>query len=200
MIKVGITGGIGSGKSTICNFFELLNIPIYYADFASKYLLNNNLSLKKKLIDAFGTEIYFENGMINKSIFSKIIFSDKNLLEKANSIIHPAVADDYKKWSQKHESFNYTLKEAAILFETGLNKEMDFVITVYTPIDERIERIKKRDNFTDQQIMERINNQMSDEIKIKNSDFVIYNSFDKFVIPQILEIHQKLTKKYDRNK
>jgi len=192
MKKIGITGGIGSGKTTICKFFELLNIPIYYADETSKYLLNNNLELKHKLIENFGNNLYDVNGLLNRSFFAKIIFSDKKLLEKANSIIHPIVRNDYKKWCETYKHFDYTIEESAILFESEINKDMDFVITVYTPINERIARVSKRDNLNKEQIMDRIKNQLPDEYKIKNSDFVIDNSNNVFIIPQIIEIDKKI--------
>lgn len=195
MLKIGITGGIGGGKTTVCNFFRILGIPVFSADIEAKYLINNDINLKLQLIEAFGKEIYHENGEINKAVFSKIIFSDKKELEKSNSIIHPAVNEHYKKWCNKYKELKYTLKEAAILFESGTYKNVDFIITVTAPIEQRIERALKRDKISRELIEKKIKNQLSDEYKIKNSDFVVYNDDNRLIIPQILEIDNELKRK-----
>lgn len=192
MIKVGITGGIGSGKTIVCKFFELLNIQVFYADIEAKKIINEDISLKKQLIENFGENIYQTDGNINKNIFAKIIFSDTEKLELSNSLIHPAVQKSYEKWCAKHSQSKYTLKEAAILFESGNYKQMDYVITVISPLDERIENVMKRDKISKELLLKKINNQLSDDFKIKNADFVIYNQNNKLIIPQVIEIHNFL--------
>jgi len=192
MFRVGITGGIGSGKTTVCNFFELLNIPIFYADIEAKKLINEDAFLKSELKNEFGNEIYFADGRINKDIFAKIIFSNKENLQKSNSIIHPVVQKCYEIWCNKYSKYKYTLKEAAILFESGSYKQMDYIITVVSPIEQRIENISRRDNLTKEMILKKINNQLSDDLKINISDFVIYNDKNRLLIPQILEINYSL--------
>jgi dephospho-CoA kinase len=188
MLKVGITGGIGSGKTSACNFFEIIGIPVFNADLEAKKIINSDIALKIKLIRYFGESIYFETGNINKEVFAKIIFSDKVNLEKSNSIIHPVVLKYYETWCFKNRNHKYTIKEAAILFESGTNNQMDIVITVTAPLEQRIERVMKRDGISSDLILKKINNQLSDEYKIQNSDFVIYNNNDRLIIPQIIEI------------
>ncbi len=188
MIKIGITGGIGSGKTTVCKIFLALNIPIYYADIEAKILINNNIEIRNSLITLFGNNIYMENGYIDKNKLSKYIFNDKHLLEKVNSIIHPIVRKNYNEWVVKNKTYKCTIKEAAILFESGAYKQVDKIISVVSPIEKRIERIMKRDNLDKEIILKKIENQMSDEEKIRKSDFVIYNNDNNLLIPQVLQI------------
>ena len=187
-IKIGITGGIGSGKTMVCKIFEVMDIPVYYADIESKKIVNNDIEIKNNLILLFGKSIYLQNKTIDKKQFSEIIFNDKQILEKVNSIIHPVVKKHYEQWLVENKEYKYTIKEAAILFESGSYKQVDKIITVVSPLEKRIERICKRDSLDRELILKKINNQMSDEEKIKNSDFVIYNNDKTLLLPQILKI------------
>lgn len=191
MIQVGITGGIGSGKSTISEIFSLCGVPVYIADKESKKLTNSSPIIREKLIKNFGDTIY-ANGVLNKSLLASYIFGDKNNLELVNSIIHPEVEKDYLNWVVNNKKYNIVAKEAAILFESGFQKFVDKVIMVYTPLEMRIERTMKRDGISREKVLERINNQMSDEKKIKLSDFVIVNDGTESLIGQVISILNQL--------
>ena len=190
MLKVGITGGIGSGKTLVCNMFSCLNVPIYNADFQAKEIINTNIYIKKELINIFGKNIYLKTGKIDKKKLSKIIFNNKQAIQQINKIIHPVVRTNYHKWLNKHKAQKYTIKEAAILFESGAYKELDKIITVYSPIDIKITRITIRDNIKQSEIIKKMNNQMSDKLKIKKADYVIFNNEKKLLLPQILKLHK----------
>ena len=192
MIKVGITGGIGSGKTTVCKIFELLDVPVYYADDEAKKILDSNEEIKLQISNTFGSEIINAEGKIDKKKLASFVFNDKEKLEKLNSIIHPAVREHFENWAKQHSSQKYTLKEAAILFESGANKLVDKVITVTAPLELRINRAMKRDRITREQVEQRISKQISDEEKLKRSQFVIHNDENQLLIPQILNIHHQL--------
>lgn len=191
MIKLGITGGIGSGKSTVSQIFSLSGIPVYIADIESKRLVATSPTIRKKLINLFGEELY-SGGVLNKPLLASHIFNDKKKLEIVNAIIHPEVERDFIEWVKKHAQCNIVAHEAAILFESGFNRMMDKVLMVYTPLDIRIERTMLRDNLPKEKVMERIQNQMSDEEKAKLSDFVIVNDNTKSLIEQVTNIIQEL--------
>lgn len=191
MIKLGITGGIGSGKSTVSQIFSLSGVPVYIADIESKRLVATSPTIRKKLINLFGEELY-SGGVLNKPLLASHIFNDKKKLEIVNAIIHPEVERDFIEWVKKHAQCNIVAHEAAILFESGFNKMMDKVLMVYTPLDIRIERTMLRDNLPKEKVMERIQNQMSDEEKAKLSDFVIVNDNTKSLIEQVTNIIQEL--------
>ncbi len=193
MIKVGITGGIGSGKTYICKKFEKLGVKIYYADERAKFLTNNNKYIKSKLISNFGNNIYINN-KIDKVKLAQIIFNNSKKLNIINSIIHPVVNNDFNEWCNKYKSEKFILKEAAILFESGSYKNLDKIITVISPIDLRIKRIKERDKLNEQDIIKKINTQISDIEKIKKSDFVIYNDKINNLDKQINFIYKTLKK------
>lgn len=191
MIKLGITGGIGSGKSTVSQIFSISGVPVYIADIESKRLVATSPTIRKKLINLFGEELY-SGGVLNKPLLASHIFNDKKKLEIVNAIIHPEVERDFIEWVKKHAQCNIVAHEAAILFESGFNKMMDKVLMVYTPLDIRIERTMLRDNLPKEKVMERIQNQMSDEEKAKLSDFVIVNDNTKSLIEQVTNIIQEL--------
>lgn len=194
MIKVGITGGIGSGKTTVCKVFELLNVPVYYADVEAKQILNSNDEVKLNIRKAFGNEVLNEDNEIDKKKLASFVFTNKEKLDMLNSFIHPVVHEHFENWLKQHASQKYILKEAAILFESNAYKLMDKVITVIAPLEIKINRVMQRDKLTKQQIEQRISNQISDEEKIKHSQFVIHNDELQLLIPQILNVHQELTK------
>jgi dephospho-CoA kinase len=193
MIKIGITGGIGSGKSTVCAVFELLAIPVYYADDEAKKILDAD-AVRKSIIAVFGNDVLNGKGAVDRKKISSIVFNDKKKLEQLNSIIHPAVADHFTNWLKQHSSYKYIVKEAAILFESNAYKQVDQVITVVAPTELRIKRTMQRDAISKEQVEQRMNYQMSDEEKIKRSQFVIHNDEEQLLIPQILLIHEQLSK------
>lgn len=191
-IWVGITGGIGSGKSTVCQFFKILGIPVYSADDRAKWLMSNDPELKSILSKEFGEETYLSDGTLNRNFLAQTVFSDAEKVKKINAIVHPAVGKDFKFWADKQIA-PYLLKEAALLFETGSDKDLDKVINVSSPLKIRVARVLMRDPHRDEdQINQIINQQLPDEKKNELADFVIKNSENKLLIPQILEIHKKL--------
>lgn len=190
-VKIGITGGIGSGKSTVSQLFELLGIPVYIADTESKRLTESSPKIREELINVFGTELY-EGHKLNKSLLASYIFNDKQKLEIVNSIIHPVVFDDFAKWIEKHSDTAIIATESAILFEAGMNQFTDKVIVVYTPVEERIRRTMLRDGLSREKVVERIKSQLSDEEKVTKADFVIYNDESKSLIKQISEIIEQI--------
>jgi dephospho-CoA kinase len=191
MIKVGITGGIGSGKSTVCKVFTVLGVPVFYADSTAKQLMNSDLQLREQLIHLFGPAVYLPDLTIDRKYLAGIVFSDTSLLEKLNSIVHPAVRKAFDDWCLKQNA-SYIIHEAAILFESGFYKMMDKTIMVYTDEHERIERVVKRDKISTEMVIQRMNNQWKDEEKIKLADYVIGNNDRELIIPQIVEIDKKL--------
>lgn len=191
MIKVGITGGIGTGKSMVCNIFSKLGIPVYVADTEAKILMNTNSAIKQQLLALFGKDIYNENDVLDRKKLSEIIFNDKIALAKVNAIVHPIVRKHFNKWADLQQSA-YVIQEAAILFESGQNAYFDKIILVTAPYEIKIERVMKRDNISREKVIERMNNQLTDEEKIPKSDFIINNDNKSMVLPQVLEIHKKL--------
>ncbi len=194
MIKVGITGGIGSGKTTVCKVFELLGVPVYNADDEAKQILDSNEEVKEKILNIFGIELLNDKGKIDKKKLASFVFNNKEKLEKLNFLVHPAVRQHFENWLKQHSAKKYILKEAAILFESGAYKLVDKVIMVTAPLELKINRTMQRDKISREQVEQRINNQLSDEEKIKRSQFVIHNDEMQLLIPQILNIHRQLTK------
>jgi dephospho-CoA kinase len=192
MLKIGITGGIGSGKSIICKIFQSLGISVYNADEEAKKLTNSDPFIIQSLKELYGNEIYSPQGEIDKPKFSAFIFNNKKELERVNSIIHPSVRKHFLAWLDFHKQEKYVIKEAAILFESQSNTDLDSVITVYSPPEIRIKRVMMRDKISEEMVRKKIENQMSDEEKLKRSDFVIYNDDRQLVIPQVLTIHRLL--------
>ena len=192
MIIVGLTGGIGSGKTTVAKQFSELGIPVYIADEEAKDLMRRSKIIKRKLIKLFGDEAYIDNEL-NKPFLANIIFNDKAYLQKMNAIVHPKVAKHFEKWVLKQNA-SYVIKEVAILFENGGHKSCDLVITVTAPKETRIKRLLKRDHTTKEKINAIMKNQWTDEEKIKYSDFVIENiELDNTKI-QVAKTHEKILK------
>ncbi len=190
MITVGLTGGIGSGKTTVAKAFEALGIPIYIADEQAKALMVKSKVIKRKLIALFGEEAYINN-QLNKPFLSKAIFNNKSLLEQMNAIVHPRVGRHFEKWVAK-QSAPYVIKEAAILFENGSYKHYDYIITVTASKSVRIERVMQRDNTTKEKVLSIMKNQWEDVEKIKHSHFVIENNNLETTKKQVLSIHKAL--------
>jgi len=191
MIKVGITGGIGSGKSTACKVFKAMGIPVFEADSIAKQLMNTDSFIRKQLIHLFGTSVYLPDQTIDRKFLSEIVFNNTSLLAQLNAIVHPAVQKAFDEWCLIQQA-PYVLHEAAILFESGFHKMMDKTIAVVVNEEERIERVMKRDKITKELVLQRIQNQLSDAERIKLADFVISNNDNELIIPQILEINKKI--------
>ena len=188
MLKIGITGGIGTGKSTICEIFALLGVPVYYADQAAKTLMATNSGLKQQLITAFGSATFTNKGELDTKYIANKVFSDVKALEQLNALVHPAVLAHFDKWcSQQHSP--YILKEAALLIESGSYKQCDYTILVESPMALRVKRLKARDNSSEAQIRARIANQLSDEEKARLANFLILNDEKHLLIPQIIALH-----------
>jgi dephospho-CoA kinase len=192
MLKIGITGGIGSGKTTVAKLFEALGVPVFYADAETRMLQNTDPELRAALIEAFGTETYLPDGKLNRTFIAEIVFADKTALAKVNSIVHPAVARHFINWCASRMHHHYILKEAAILFESGSDKELDGVITVTAPEEIRIRRVMQRDNISEAEVRKRISNQWPEEEKIKRSKWIINNDGSPLE-PQVHAINQQLT-------
>lgn len=189
MKKIGITGGIGSGKSTVSKIIETLGFPVFYSDEVAKNILNTDNQLKQKIINLFGDQAYLNNHLNRPFIASKI-FNDKDLKNQLNQIVHPAVRIAFENWSNKQNA-NLIFNEAAILFETGSYKNFDKNILITADLETRVARVMKRDNCSRDEVLQRINNQWSDEQKIKLADFVIHNNDDSRLIVQVEEILKK---------
>ena len=189
---VGLTGGIGSGKTTVAKQFMALGIPVYIADEEAKKLMNTSKIIQRKLIQLFGNEAYTGSNL-NKPFIANIIFNDKTFLQKMNAIVHPKVANHFKKWVSKQKA-PYIIKEVAILFENDGYKQCDYVITVTAPLEIRIERLMKRDETTKEKIEAIIKNQWTDAEKMKLSNVIITNTDLENTIKQVVEIHEKILK------
>ncbi len=196
MVIVGLTGGIGSGKTTISKSFKSLGIPIYIADDEAKALMNRSKVIKRKLMQLFGESAYKE-GKLNRPYLASKIFNDKVLLSKMNAIVHPKVASHFKGWLKKQDA-PYIIKEAAIIFENNLESQYNYIITVIADKDLRINRIMKRDKASKAKIQSIMSNQLSDEEKINKSDFVITNNDLELAKAQVIEIHQQFLKIIDK--
>lgn len=191
MLKIGLTGGIGSGKSTVAKIFEVLGIAVYYADDAAKRLMNEDENLKQQIIRHFGKEAY-TNGGLDRSHIAKMVFHNKEKLALLNSLTHPAVMHDSEEWL-KGQNAPYTIREAALIFESGINKYLDYVIGVSAPEPLRIERTMMRDQVSREEVLKRMENQMAENDKIRLCDFVIYNDEKQLIMPQVLALHKKLS-------
>jgi len=193
--KIGITGGIGSGKTTVCKIFETLGIPIYYADLEAKQIISLNPAVKKQVKELLGNDSYYKNGKPNKTFIASQIFEDESLLESMNKIVHPAVQTDVERWYENIKAKGnalYVLKEAALLVENKSYKHLNALIVVTCPENIRIKRVMDRDQVTEEAVRARIKNQLPEEEKIRVSDFVINNDGSMPLIPQVWEIHRKL--------
>lgn len=190
VIKLGITGGIGSGKTSVCRVFKVLGIPVFSADFEAKNIMDNDESIKLRINSIAGKELYM-SGTLDRAELASMIFNNKQLLEKVNLLIHPIVFENFVRWASEQNA-PYVIMEAAILFENGACDIVDKIATVVAPAEQRIERIMRRNNLSREQILMRMKNQMDDDEKVKRSDYVILNSEKDMIIPAILRIHEEL--------
>jgi dephospho-CoA kinase len=191
MIKVGITGGIGSGKSIICKVLETLDYPVYYADDKAKFLTNTNDEIISSLKNKFGDEIYSANNLINRKKLAELIFINPENLKFVNQLIHPIVINDFLKWSSQQNS-DIVFQEAALIIEAKVYEKLDYTISIISPKELRIERVMKRDKISKNEIIKRIENQVDDDTRIKFSDFIIYNDDKQLILSQILEIIKQI--------
>lgn len=190
ILKIGITGGIGSGKTTVAKVFEVLGIPIYYADDEAKRMMNEDESLKQQLLQLFGKKTYVD-GKLNRQYLSSMVFNSDEKLALLNSIVHPATIRDAERWMQQQKT-PYAIKEAALIFESGAQKQLDYVIGVYAPAPLRIQRAMKRNHATREEVKARMDKQIEEEIKMRLCDYVITNDEQELVIPQVIKIHKAL--------
>ncbi len=196
MLKIGLTGGIGSGKTTVAQIFEVLGIPVYYADDAAKKLMDEDENLKQQIIQHFGIESY-TNGTLNRSFLSEAIFSDPKKTALINSIIHPATIADAENW-MNNQTAPYAIKEAALIFEADADKMLDLVIGVYAREELRIKRVMVRNNISSQAVKLRMKNQMDEEVKMSLCDAVILNEEEDLLIPQVVEFHKNILQNIER--
>jgi dephospho-CoA kinase len=190
-IKVGITGGIGSGKTFVCQILESMSYPEFYSDKEAKSILVNDLNVKSQIIKLFGNEAYLENDSLNREFLASKIFNDKELLIQMNAIVHPAVRTYFDNWV-KNQKASIVFNEAAIIFEIGNDKYYDNVILVAASKETKIKRIQKRDNSSKEDIEKRMKNQWSDDRKIKLADFIINNDNNVMLLPQLNKVLDKL--------
>ena len=189
MLKIGLTGGIGSGKSTIAAIFDTLGVPVYYADIEALRLMNSDPELKEHITNAFGEDAYSSEG-INREFLASRVFNDPVSLKLLNALVHPVTIKDAANWIKK-QSAVYVIKEAALLFESKANEFLDLVIGVSAPEEVRITRTMKRNNFTRDQVVARMNKQMPEAEKMHLCDFIIDNNEEVPLIPQVLKLHEK---------
>jgi dephospho-CoA kinase len=188
-LKIGLTGGIGSGKTTVAKIFELLGVPVYYADDASKRLYATNKYLMTDLKKHFGEDIYIDE-QLNRSKLAAIVFNDAAKLDLLNSLVHPLTIKDAEEWMQQ-QTTPYIIKEAALLFEAGSASVLDYIIGVSTPQPLRIKRVIERDGVGREEVLSRMQRQMDEESKMLLCDFVIKNDEQEMVIPQVLALHER---------
>jgi dephospho-CoA kinase len=190
MYKVGITGGIGSGKSTVAKIFEVLGIPVYYADDEAKKIMETNAEVRQKLIAAFGADCYSQQGL-NRQYLRQLIFNDSNNAQKINAIVHPVTIAHADAWLQQQVT-PYALKEAALIFESNANLYLDFIIGVAAPQALRIKRVMQRDAISEEEVLARMQKQMNEDEKMSKCDAIINNDDTALLIPQVIELHDRL--------
>ena len=191
-LRIGVTGGIGVGKSTVCEIFKKIGIPIYDADTRAKYLMTHDPALIREIKDGFGWDAYKRNNELNRDYLAKIVFNNEEKLQALNGMVHPRVGQDYEQWVLDNRDKPYSIKEAALLFEAKSYKSLHKIIVITCPINTRIERIMKRDHVKKEDVLKRINNQMTDKERLDRADFVIYNDGRKSLIEQALSIHHEI--------
>lgn len=189
-LRIGLTGGIGSGKTTVAKIFELLGVPVYYADEEARRIMNENEELRLSIQKEFG-EAAYKNGELDRSYMASNVFQNPVKLEMLNALVHPATIRDATNWMLEQRTA-YAIKEAALIFESTAAEELDYIIGVYAPVSLRIKRAMERNGVSYDEVLKRMNNQIDEDIKMKLCDFIIYNDEQKLLIPQVIELHQKL--------
>lgn len=192
MIKIGVTGGIGSGKSTVCEIFESINVPVFHADLEARKIQNSDPLIKSQIIELLGADCYNQEGLMDRKLVASRIFSDKLLLTQMNQIVHPAVRKSFKDWVLQNQNAPYVVYEAAILFESNSAADFDQIILVLADLDVRIKRVVARDHVEEEQVKIRMANQMLDQEKIKLADYIIDNNEVELLYPQILKLDKSI--------
>lgn len=192
-LRIGLTGGIGSGKTTVARIFEVLRVPVYYADDAAKRIMNEDADLRRSIIREFGEAAYTE-GRLNREYLASVVFADRQKLAVLNALVHPATIRNSNAW-MKCQTGPYALREAALIFESGVQGQLDYVIGVSAPLELRIARAMERDGLTREKVLERMDRQINETIKMRLCDFVIINDGIKPLIPQVLQLHEQLQQK-----
>ncbi len=197
-LQIGVTGGIGAGKTVVCRIFQCLGVPVYNADERARYLMANQGDLIRNIARSFGEESYLPDGTLNRSFLAKQVFRDADKVQQLNQLVHPEVGKDFQRWLLDHSQTPYVIKEAALMIESGSYKSLDYLVTVSAPEEIRLSRVLKRDPQRDrQQIMNIMSNQISEAQRIEKSDFVLHNDQHQLLIPQVLELHQKFSDSAD---
>ena len=191
MYQVGITGGIGSGKTLVCSIFEKLGIPVYYADSEARTLMNSDPELVSGIVGLFGKEA-FNGDSLNREFLAKTVFGDPDMLAKLNDLVHPAVRKDFSLWVEIQADVPYVVEEAAILFESGAARYLDGSVLVYAPEAMRIRRVMQRDGADEESVRRRMIHQMDETDKMKLADHIIYNDETELLLPQVIALHKKL--------
>jgi len=192
MLHFGITGGIGSGKSTVARIFNILHVPVYNSDQRAKELMRSHPSLVKNIKALFGADAYLEDGSLNRKFIAESAFGNPNILEALNAFVHPAVGQDYLAWRKNQGQSNYTLKEAAILFESGSHENLDGVLVVYAPEKMRIDRVVKRDDVPAERVKLRMAQQWDEKKLLSHGDFILVNDGSQGILEQVLAFHKQV--------
>jgi dephospho-CoA kinase len=193
MFRIGLTGGIGSGKTLVCSILEKLGVPVYSADNEARRLMNTDIELKENIVKMFGDQAYNKDGL-NRAFISDSVFGDSDKLSRLNALVHPVVRKDFNRWSSRQGEVSYVVEEAAILFESGAFREMDLSVLIYAPKDLRIGRVMSRDQVDREDVLKRMGLQMPEEQKMKMADHIIYNDGTQMLLPQVIELHRKVLK------
>jgi dephospho-CoA kinase len=191
MLKVGLTGGMGSGKSTVAQIFEVMGVPVYYADAEAKKIMSSHPKLIQEIKQLFGQDAY-TNGQLNRSLIAEKVFKQKDLLNQLNALVHPYTIAHAKEWMNQ-QTAPYAIKEAALIFESGIQGEFDVIIGVSAPHALRVQRTMKRDGIGYDQVMDRLQHQIDEEIKLRFCDEIIINDEQKMLVPQVLALHEKFS-------
>jgi dephospho-CoA kinase len=190
MLKIGITGGIGAGKSTVAGIFKVLGVPVFDADVTAKNILNTDPILREQIAAAFGSETY-KKGLLDRKYLATLVFNNPNQLAKLNALVHPATIAAADKWASRFTDKPYIIKEAALLFEARTNEGLDYIIGVTAPVELRMTRVMDRDQVSREEVLNRMQHQLDDTEKMKRCNFVIDNNEASLVIPQVLALHAK---------
>lgn len=190
IFRLGVTGGIGSGKTTVCKTFKVLGVPVFSADEEGRVIMDTNTRLKEDLNKLVEEDLY-ASGALDRRRLASIIFNDSEMLNKVNNLVHPLVFESYREWCMQQKS-DYVIFESAILFEAEAEEHVDKILAVIAPLEERVNRVMERNKMSRQQVMERVQNQISDEEMIKRSNYQVNNADTEMIIPQVLEIHKDI--------
>jgi dephospho-CoA kinase len=191
MLKIGLTGNIGSGKSIVSEMFSIFGVPVYHADAESKKFLDYS-SVKEEIITLFGDDVIDPHGEIDKKVLASLVFSNEESLKKLNAVLHPLVIDDFSSWCEAFEDRPYVIQEAAVIYESGIANLFNKIIHVSCPKEIALNRVMRRDGITEELVLQRMQFQMDDLKKASLADFVIINDDKEMIIPQVLTIHEKL--------